>query len=73
VQRGLLAGLGADTPVAVVQHASLPQQRHACCPLRDLSATIAAEGLGSPAIIIVGDVVRGAMSLAQYAPQVRIA
>jgi uroporphyrin-III C-methyltransferase len=73
VQQGLLAGLGADTPVAVVQHASLPNQRQACCTLRDLSATIAAEGLGSPAIIIVGDVVRGAMSLAQQELQARVA
>ena len=64
VQQGLLAALNADTPVAVVQHASLPQQRHARCTLRELSATIAAEGLGSPAIIIVGDVVRGAQQLA---------
>ena len=73
VQQGLLAGLAADTPVAVVQRASLPQQRQACCTLRDLAATIAAEGLGSPAIIIVGDVVRGAMSLAQHEQQARIA
>jgi uroporphyrin-III C-methyltransferase len=70
----LLAGLGADTPVAVVQHASLPQQRQACCTLGALSATIAAEGLGSPAIIVVGDVVRGVMSLAQqHAPHARVA
>ncbi len=73
VQQGLLAGLGADTPVAVVQHASLPQQRQACCTLRELVATIAREGLGSPAIIIVGDVVRGAMSLAQQELPARVA
>jgi uroporphyrin-III C-methyltransferase len=72
-QQGLHAGLGANTPVAVVQHASLPQQRQACCTLRDLAETIATEGLGSPAIIIVGDVVRGAMSLAQHAPLTRVA
>ena len=66
VQQGLLAALDDDTPVAVVQHASLPQQRHVCCALRELSATIAAEGLGSPAIIIVGDVVRGTQQLALH-------
>ena len=66
VQQGLLVALDADTPVAVVQHASLPQQRHVCCALRELSATIAAEGLGSPAIIIIGDVVRGAQQLALH-------
>ena len=73
VQQGLLAGLGADTPVAVVQHASLPRQRQACCLLRELAETIAREGLGSPAIIIVGDVVRGAMGLVQRDLQARVA
>jgi uroporphyrin-III C-methyltransferase len=73
VQHGLLAGLAADTPVAVVQHASLPQQRQAACTLRDLVATIAYERLGSPAIIIVGDVLRGVASLAQQPPQTRAA
>jgi uroporphyrin-III C-methyltransferase len=63
VQAGLLAALGGDTPVAVVQHASLPQQRHARCALRDLVGTIAEHGLGSPAIIIVGDVLEGMQSL----------
>ena len=28
IQRELLHGLPGDTPVAVIQHASLPQQRH---------------------------------------------
>ena len=73
VQQGLLVGLGADTPVAVVQHASLPWQRQACCLLRELAETIAREGLGSPAIIIVGDVVRGAMGLVQRDLQARVA
>ena len=73
VQEGLLAGLGADTPVAVVQHASLPQQRQACCTLGELVATIAAERLGSPAIIVVGDVVRAALSLAQAEMPARVA
>ena len=73
VQQGLLAGLAADTPVAVVQHASLPQQRQACCTLRELAETITREGLGSPAIIIVGDVVRGVMSLARHEMPARVA
>jgi uroporphyrin-III C-methyltransferase len=73
VQQGLLQGLAADTPVAVVQHASLPQQRQAACSLRELVATIAREGLGSPAIIIVGDVLRGVASLARQPLQTRAA
>jgi len=59
LQAGLLGGLPGTTPVAVVQHASLPQQREATCTLAELAATIEREGLGSPAIIVVGDVVRG--------------
>ena len=65
LQQGLLQGLGSHTPVAVVQHASLPQQRHAVGLLGDLTGLIAREGLGSPAIIVVGDVIRGVASLAQ--------
>ncbi len=64
LQEGLLQGLGRNTPVAVVQHASLPQQRHAVGSLGDLSGLIAREGLGSPAIIVVGDVLKGLASLA---------
>ena len=38
----LLAGLPADTPVAVIQHASLPHQRHALTTLGELPACMAA-------------------------------
>jgi uroporphyrin-III C-methyltransferase len=59
IEQDLLSGLPADTPLAVIQHATLPQQRHALTTLGQLSATIEREGLGSPAVIVVGDVVRG--------------
>lgn len=59
VQAGLLHSLPATTPVAVVQHASLPQQRHAVGTLGGLVTLIAQHGLGSPAIILVGDVLSG--------------
>jgi uroporphyrin-III C-methyltransferase len=59
IEQGLLQGLAPDTPVAIVQHASLPHQRQACATLGTLSQTLAAEGLGSPSIIVVGDVVQG--------------
>ncbi len=59
VQTGLLHALPATTPVAVVQHASLPQQRHAVGTLGGLVALISQHGLGSPAIILVGDVLSG--------------
>ena len=60
IQSGLLQGLPASTPVAIVQHASLPQQREALSTLGQLEATMQREGLQSPSIIVVGDVVRGA-------------
>jgi len=59
IQQGLLQGLPGTTPVALVQNASRPEQRSALCTLGRLAATLRAERLGSPSIIIVGDVVRG--------------
>ena len=59
IEQELLTGLPADTPVAVIQHASLPHQRHAITTLGSLHATITREGLASPSVIVVGDVVRG--------------
>ena len=65
IQQELLAGLPADTPVAVIQNASLPDQRHAVTSLEHLHATLVAEQLGSPSVIVVGDVVRGIAAVAQ--------
>ena len=59
LQAGLLEALPAGTPVAVVQHASLPHQRQAVRTLGGLADLVDAAGLGSPAVIIVGDVLRG--------------
>ncbi len=60
IHRGLLQGLPAGTPVAIVQNASLPQQRQALTTLGQLESTMDREGLHSPSIIVVGDVVQGA-------------
>jgi len=68
LQCGLLGALPAGTPVAVVQHASQPRQRHASGTLGDLTGLIEREGLGSPAVIIVGDVLRGLAETARLAP-----
>ena len=59
IQAELLTALPAHMPAAVIQHASLPQQRHAVTTLGQLQQTIAREGLGSPSIIVIGDVLRG--------------
>ena len=59
IQAGLLAGgMAPGTPVAVVQSASLPAQRQLLSTLHALPHDLLASGLGSPSIIIVGDVVR---------------
>ena len=60
ITQGLLEGLPATTPVAIVQHASLPEQRQALTTLGDLVGAMHREGLQSPSIIVVGDVVQGA-------------
>jgi uroporphyrin-III C-methyltransferase len=60
IRGGLLQGLPAHTPVAIVQLASLPQQREALTTLGEVVNTIAREGMQSPSIIVVGDVVQGA-------------
>ena len=62
IQRELLHGLHADTPVAIIQNASLPQQRHAVCRLAELESTIAREQLASPSVIVVGDVLQGLLA-----------
>ncbi len=59
IQCGLMSALPAETPVAVIERASLPSQRQCITSLGDLTDRLAATGLGSPAILVVGDVVRG--------------
>ncbi|QNP59407.1 uroporphyrinogen-III C-methyltransferase [Paenacidovorax monticola] len=63
IQAELLHGLPAHTPAVVIQHASLPTQRHAVTTLGQLHATIERERLASPSVIVVGDVVRGVAAL----------
>ncbi len=62
IQRELLHGLGAGTPVAVIQSASLPQQRHVVCTLGELNTTIEREQLASPSVIVVGNVLQGLLA-----------
>jgi uroporphyrin-III C-methyltransferase len=71
IQEELLSGLPRATPVAIVQRASQPDQRHAVTTLGELAATIAREGLASPCVIVVGDVIRGVAVASRAVPQVR--
>ncbi len=67
---GLLAG-GADaaTPVAVVQSATRSQQRQLLTTLGQLPQALRESGLGSPSIIVIGDVVRCADAWQELATQ----
>jgi uroporphyrin-III C-methyltransferase len=59
IQAGLLGGgAAADTPVAVVQSATRADQRQLLTTLGQLPHALRDSGLGSPSIIVVGDVVR---------------
>jgi uroporphyrin-III C-methyltransferase len=70
IQNELLLGLPADTPVAIVQNATLPGQRQFSSCLHALADTVAREQLGSPSIIVVGEVTRAlALQLARGSAQ----
>ncbi|RZI87091.1 MAG: uroporphyrinogen-III C-methyltransferase, partial [Variovorax sp.] len=71
IQNELLHGLPGETPVAVVQQASLPQQRHIATTLARLQSGIAEAGLASPSVIVVGDVLRGLAAAALPQPKDR--
>jgi uroporphyrin-III C-methyltransferase len=57
VQAGLLeGGLPASTPVAMIENASLPQQRECRSNLAAMCEKAAAFELNSPAILVIGEV-----------------
>ena len=57
--RGLVAhGLAPDTPVAVVEKGTMPDQRTTIGPLAGIADRADERGVTSPAVIVVGDVVR---------------
>jgi len=63
IEQALLQTLAPTTPVAIVQNASLPEQRHAVCRLDQLHATLVEQQLGSPSVIVIGDVLQGLFAL----------
>ena len=64
LQSGLLGALPAHTPAAVVQHAGTARERQCVTTLARLATDARAQGLGSPAIVLVGDVLRARAALA---------
>ncbi len=59
-------GRAADTPVAVIQWATLPRQRTLVGSLDRIAADVVREGLEPPAIIIIGEVVKYREELRWY-------
>ena len=67
IQNELLLGLSSSTPVAIIQNASLPIQRHVVATLGNLRASIEQEGMQSPSVIVVGNVLQGLLALSTTA------
>ncbi|HQR71910.1 MAG TPA: siroheme synthase CysG [Burkholderiaceae bacterium] len=61
-------GMPRDMPAAVVQQATLPQQRVVTATLDDLPQKVAAAGLRPPTLVIVGDVVKLRDRLSWFEP-----
>ena len=63
IQAALMAGgKAASTPVAVIQSATMDAQSQLITTLGELPAALAAAQIGSPSIIVIGDVVRCAVN-----------
>ena len=68
IQKELLTGLPAETPVAIIENATLPQQRQALTRLDRLTFTLQEIGLKSPSILVVGNVVQTCAQIFQTEP-----
>ena len=55
------AGMAGTTPAAAIQSGTLATQRHVVATLCTLAKAVAGTGLSSPAILVVGEVVRLAL------------
>jgi uroporphyrin-III C-methyltransferase len=58
LQQGLLMSLSGDTPAAIVQHAGCAEERIGLATLATLATLVHAQGFASPAILVIGDVLR---------------
>ncbi len=64
------AGRSPTTPAAVVENGSTRLQRRVCSDLFNLPLAVEREGMGSPALIIVGEVVKLAETLDWFSPMI---
>jgi uroporphyrin-III C-methyltransferase len=58
VQALSAAGMDPATPACVIENGTLGNQRDVVCTLRTLEREVRASNLGSPAVIVIGEVVR---------------
>jgi uroporphyrin-III C-methyltransferase len=52
----LCAKMDRNTPCAAIESATRPEQRHVLAPLGEFAERVAAAGLGSPSIVVIGGV-----------------
>jgi uroporphyrin-III C-methyltransferase len=62
-QQLLEGGMAADMPVAMIENASLPQQRECRSHLASMHADAQAFALKSPAILVIGSVAAAAQAV----------
>lgn len=62
-------GLPADLPAAVIEQGTTPSHRVLCATLTTLADEVAAQPVGSPSLLIVGEVVQLHDTLGWYHPQ----
>jgi uroporphyrin-III C-methyltransferase/precorrin-2 dehydrogenase/sirohydrochlorin ferrochelatase len=72
-QQLIAHGMPRDMPAAVVQQATLPQQRVIVAALEDLPRKVAEAGLRPPTLVIVGDVVKLREKLSWFEPRGEVA
>ena len=63
----ITAGLSPETPTAVVCEATTPRQRVLVTTLQRVAADAAAQGLGSPSIVAIGEMVKLRAALTPFA------
>ena len=68
-QRLQAGGLAPETPAAVIQAATTPQQRTVLATLGTLAARVREENVEAPAMVIIGEVVTVAHELAWFESQ----
>lgn len=70
IELGLLESMDPNTPVSIIQNATLQSQRNILTTLNRLHVTIGDESLASPSVIVIGDILRGlsAYQLNQASP-----